>query len=395
MSLAEEPHPHKKRHLLGWITAGFLLISVIVFLFWLFVWRFRVSTEDAYVNGNQIVVTSQIPGFITSVSVEDTNFVKQGRVLVELDPLNARIALEQAESVLAETVRKVAQMFETVNALKAEQESRKADLIRARLDYKHRKGLVSAGGVSQEDFEHSETDFMSAFAKLLATSHELRKALAMVENTTVTTHPLVEQAKDELRQAYIHLQRCHILSPATGMIAMKKAQVGEAIVPHTPLMSLIPFDQMWVDANFKEVQLKDVRIGQPVTLTADLYGSGVLYHGKVVGISAAAGSVLSLLPPQNATGNWIKIVQRLPVRVVLDPEELIDHPLRLGLSMNVKIDIRNTKGRMIPPPSPAGPLFETDVFARQEEGCEALIARILQQNTTFSFKIGEMQGGRE
>lgn len=385
----EEIHPRKRRLLLGGITVGFVLITLVVFFLWWFIWRFEVYTDDAYVNGNQIIVTSQISGFITSVSVEDTNLVKQGRVLVELDTLNAKISLEQAQSSLAETVRTVAQMFETASSLKAEKESKKADLIRAGLDYDHRKELVKAGGVSQEDFEHAETHFIGTFAQLLAVTHQLRKALAMVENTTLETHPLVQQAKDQLRQSYIHLQRCQIRSPATGMIAMKKAQVGESIMPNTPLMFLIPFDQMWVDANFKEVQLKNVRIGQPVRLTADLYGSGVVYHGKVIGISAGTGSVLSVLPPQNATGNWIKIVQRLPVRILLDPEEVKKHPLRLGLSTKVTIDIRNTSGKMVPSPPPPKPLFETDVFAKQEEGSEELITKIIQENTSFSFILGE------
>lgn len=394
-STTEEVPLRKKRLLLGGITGGFLLIALVIFLLWRVIWRFEVYTDDAYVNGNQIIVTSQIPGFITSVSVEDTNLVKQGRVLVELDTLNAKISLEKAQSSLAETVRTVVQMFETAGSLKAKKEKIKAELVRAGLDYEHRKELIKAGGVSQEDFEHSEATFIATFAQLLSITHEMRKALAMVENTTVETHPLVQQAKDVLRQAYIHLQRCQIRSPATGMIAMKKAQVGEAIDPATPLLFLIPFDQMWVDANFKEVQLKNVRIGQPVTLTADLYGSGVVYHGKVVGISAGTGSVLSVLPPQNATGNWIKIVQRLPVRILLDPKEIKKYPLRLGLSMKVTIDIHHTEGKMIPSPPPPQPLFTTDVFAKQEEGAEELIAKILRENTSFSFVIGEDNNARD
>ncbi len=392
--IEKAPEHEKKKHRLLWtMTWGFLAAGVAVFLFWLLVWRFEESTRDAYVHGNQIVVSPQIAGFVTSLSVEDTEVVKEGRVLVELDTIDTKMALESAKNSLAESVRSVTQMFEDVGTLRGEKEQRKAEMRQAGRDYKHRKNLIESGGVSKEDFQHSETDFIGAFAALLSTQHKLRGAKALVANTTVETHPLVEKAKDVVREAYVNFQRCTIRSPANGMVAKRKVQVGESISPKTPLMTIAPLDQIWVNANFKEVQLKKMRIGQSVTMKADMYGSDVIYHGKVIGISAGTGNIFSVLPPQNATGNWIKIVQRLPVRIELNPEEIKQHPLRLGLSMNVTVDIRDTSGKMIPAPPPKGALFSTDIFNKQEEGVETIIQEIIQKNRTF--KESKKSDGRK
>lgn len=381
--------PKKKRRILWIITAVFLAIGLVGFFLWLFIWRFEESTQDAYVHGNQVVVTPQIPGYISSVSVDDTDVVEEGRILVELDKIDRRMALETAKNELAETVRDVTKMFEMVGVLKGEVEARKAAFAKAGLDYKHRKALAPTGGVSKEEFQHAEAFFIEAFANLLSAQHSLRGAKALVENTTIETHPLVEKAKDNLREAFVNFSRCTIRSPVHGMVAMKKAQVGESVAPNTPLMTVVPLDQIWVDANFKEVQLKKMRIGQPVKLKSDIYGREMIYHGEVIGISAATGSVMSVLPPQNATGNWIKIVQRLPVRIRLEPSELKRYPLRLGLSMNVTVDIHDIHGKMIPPPAPPGPLYCTDIFAKQDEGAEELITKIVQENKTYVFNEKE------
>lgn len=367
------------------MTFGFILIGTAFFLLWFLIWRFEESTEDAYVHGNQVVVTPQISGYIISVTVDDTEVVEEGRVLVKLDTIDKKLAFESTKNTLAETVRNVAQMFENVGVLKGEREMRKAEFAKSAKDYKHRKNLVKSGGVSVEDFQHSEAAFIATFAAFLSATHNLRGAQALVENTTLETHPLIERAKDQVRETFVNLERCTIRSPVHGMVAMKKAQVGESVSPKFPLMTIVPLDQIWVDANFKEVKLKKMRIGQPVKLTSDIYGSDVVYHGKVIGIAAATGSVMSVLPPQNATGNWIKIVQRLPVRVELDPDQLKRHPLRLGLSMHAHVDIRNTSGKMIPAPPPPGALYATDIFNKQEEGVETIIKKIVKENSTFSF----------
>ena len=380
----ETVNPHKNRKKILWgIGFGFMAIALTIFLLWIFIWRFEVSTSDAYVHGNQVVVTSQIPGFITEVTVNDTQLIEEGRVLVQLDTIDRQMAFENAKNTLAETVRTVAGLFENVGTLKAEKEMRKAEFALAAQEYQHRKKLLPSGSVSKENFQQSEARFIETFAGFLGADHSFRKAMAQVENTTIPTHPLVKRGEDAIREAYVNLGRCTIRSASHGIVAMKKAQVGESISPETPLMTIVPLNEIWVNANFKETQLKKVRIGQPVKLTSDIYGGDVVYHGTVVGISAGTGSVMSVLPPQNATGNWIKIVQRLPVRVRLEPDEIQHNPLHLGLSMNVTIDIHDTSGKKIPPPAPPGVLYSTDIFEKQDAGVDKIIQTILEQNITL------------
>jgi len=381
-NLGPPAHPKRNRHFLA-ITLIFISISALIFFLWLFIWRFAVSTQDAYVNGNQVIVTPKISGFITKVTVDDTQVVEQGRVLVELDQVDTKVALESAINKLAEQVRTVTGLFENVKTLEAQQKMKQVELSFALEEFKHRKNLVEGGGVSKEEFQRSETNFISAYASLIALHHQLRAGKALIANTTIATHPLVESAKDGVKMSWVNLQRCTIRSPVKGVIAMKKAQVGESIEPLSPLMMIAPLDQIWVDANYKETQLRKVRIGQPVRLYSDIYGHGVVYHGKVVGIAAATGSVLSVLPPQNATGNWIKIVQRLPVRVQLDPKELANYPLRLGLSMHVKIDIHSTSGKFFPLPH-CGPDYTTPIFEGEEKGVEALIFEVIEKNMSYT-----------
>lgn len=369
-----------RKKVIGGITIAILAISFIIFLLWLFLFRVHVKTDDAYVSGNQVVLTPQISGYITFVTVNDTQLVEEGHILVQLDTIDQTVNLEKAKNELAETVRNVVQMFAKAESLRANVESRKAEMGKTAQDYEHRKKLVQSGAISVEDFEHSEAFFIQAYANLLAAQFELEGAEALVQGTTVETHPMVEKAKAATKEAYVNLQRCTIRSPVKGIVANKQAQVGEAVAPNTALMTLVPLEQIWVDANYKEMQLRKIRIGQPVKMTSDIYGSDVVYQGKVIGIGAATGSVLSVLPPQNATGNWIKIVQRLPVRISLDQEEIKANPLRLGLSMDVNVNVRKTDGELIPPPSPFNELYTTTVFESQELGADALIQQIIAEN---------------
>ena len=376
-----EPHHSKRKPVMWTLVAILLVIAIAVLIWWWFWLRFEESTDDAYVNGNMVVLTPQVPGIVTSISVDDTNYVSKGRIIVELDRTDAEIALGESVSNLAETVREVVSLFEKVDELQAEKEMRKAELIKKGQDFAHRQALVEEGGVSKEDYEHSEADFISAFASVIMVDHQLRAAIAQVENCTVETHPLVEKAKESVRQMWVNLQRCTISAPVDGMVAQKKVQVGEWVNPGDFLLEIIPFGQMWVDANFKETQLRHMRIGQDVELRADLYGRGTIFHGKIVGIPGGTGSVFSVLPPQNATGNWIKIVQRLPVRIALDPKEMQESPLRLGLSMDVTVDTHNIEGLVIAAQKPMEPLlYETDVFEEQESGAEPLIAETIEAN---------------
>ena len=376
-----ENQKEKRKKILIGLTAGLLLIGLIFLILWLIIFRFHKTTDDAYVNGNQVVITPQISGYITNVTVDDTQMVEEGHVLVELDTIDKTIDLDKAKNELADTVRNVAQMFENVSRLKADVESRKAEMAKTGKDYENRKKMVSSGAISVEDFQHSEAYFIEAFANFLSAQHQLRGAEVLVEGTTIETHPLVEKAKAATKEAYVNLQRCTIRSPVKGIITNKQAQVGEAIAPNTSLMIIVPMDQIWVDANYKESQLGKMRIGQPAKLTSDIYGSGVVYHGEVIGIGAATGSVLSVLPPQNATGNWIKIVQRLPVRILLNPEELQKNPLRLGLSMEVNVNVHDIKGNLIPPPTSLEKLYTTNIFDSQEKGADELINNIIAENS--------------
>lgn len=382
---SQEPADHKKKRVLWGIALGFILIGLFCLLLWLFYLRFEETTTDSYVGGNQVVITAQIPGYVSAIYADDHDVVEEGQILVELDKIDSTVAYEEAKSRLAETVRNVTALFQKVGTFKAEREEKKAEMVRRGQDYAHRKHLIDSGSVSLEDLEHAEAAFIEAFAAVMMVEYQLREALSQVENTRIETHPLVENAKEEVKRTYVNLKRCTILSPARGQVARRAAQVGQAFNPQDPLMVVIPFDQMWVEANYKETQIKKMRLGQSVKMRSDTFGRGTIYHGKIIGISAGTGSVFSVLPPQNATGNWIKIVQRLPVRMSLEPQEIEKHPLRLGLSMTVKVNLHDLNGEMIPAPVAEKPIYETDIFHQQLEGVKEVIDEIVFENSRFSF----------
>jgi membrane fusion protein (multidrug efflux system) len=385
---------HNRNRAILITTLVFLVLGAALFTYWWVWWRFYEYTDDAYVDGNNVVLTPQVPGIVESFSAIDADFVLVGRILVELDKTDATIALDKAFADLGNAVRQVVQMFEQARQYAAMIEVKKAEFVKAAQDYEHRKNLIDEGGVSLENFEHAEAALRSSFADLMATEHQFIAALAQVENTTIETHPLVEQMKNRVRDTFVFLQRCAIKAPVTGIVAQRTVQVGERIKAGQSLMAIVPLDQMWVTANFKEVQLAGMRIGQPVEVTSDIYGGDLVFHGKVAGIGGGTGSVFSVLPPQNATGNWIKIVQRVPVRIALNQEQIKKHPLRLGLSMNVTVDIHDRKKPFVPETKPDHPLFATDVFATQETGAEALIADVIESNIspTFAEQNNEQNG---
>ncbi|PWU16176.1 MAG: EmrA/EmrK family multidrug efflux transporter periplasmic adaptor subunit [Chlamydiae bacterium] len=356
------------------------LLGCIWFMYWYFHGRFYIYTNDAYVGGNIVVVTPRISGTVVSISADDTDYVEQGRILVELDRTDALIALEKNIANLGQSVRQVTALLETTKQIKALIGVKKAIFIQAAQDYERREYLVDALAVSLEDFEHSIAAVNSSFADLISTEHYYLSLVAQVENTTIEEHPLVEEAKQLLRQAFLTLQRCTIFSPVEGIIARRSIQVGEQINPAQPVMAIVPLHQIWIDANYKETQLRNVRIGQPAKVHCDLYGSSVDFEGIVGGIAGGTGSMFSLLPPQNATGNWIKIVQRLPVRIYLHPEQIKKHPLRLGLSMETTINIHQENLPIIPAKKPALPMYSTDIFYAQQKGIEELIAEVIEQN---------------
>ena len=380
--MAEEapPNNRKKKIVLWGMVLFFLVLFIALAIYWLTILRFEESTDDAYVNGNQIIVSPQIFGYIKSIYADETDVVQEGQILVSLDTTDQKIAFEQAKHQLAETLRQTVGLFERVPELEAEKKIKEAERKRAWQDYTHRKNLQDGGAVSIEQFEHADATYVASQEAVTQVEHQLQAAIAEIENTTILTHPQVEEAKDRVRRTFVDLQRCEVQASSHGMIANRLAQVGESASPNDPLMSLVPLDQIWVNANFKETQLENVRIGQPVTMTADLYGCDVVYHGKVMGLWPGTGSIFSVLPPQNATGNWIKIVQRLPVRISLDPEEIKQNPLVLGLSMQVTIDTHDRSGSMLPTPIEARQLFKTTIYHRQLQGVEEVISKIIEEN---------------
>ncbi|MGH8125907.1 MAG: efflux RND transporter periplasmic adaptor subunit, partial [Rhodanobacteraceae bacterium] len=316
-----------------------------------------------------------------SIGADDNDFVREGQALVKLDPSNADVALAQAEAALAQAVRKVRGMYSTVNTSTADVAVRAAVVKQARADYQRRKGLAASGAISAEELAHAHDALTTAESALVATKAKLAVAKALVSDTKVTTHPDVKAGAAQVRAAWLNDQRTTLVAPVSGYVAKRTVQVGQRVQPGMPLMAVVPLHQVWVDANFKETQLREMRIGQPVTLTSDVYGGSVTYHGHVDGLGIGTGSAFSLLPAQNASGNWIKIVQRLPVRISLDAKELEKHPLRIGLSMSVDVNLHNQKGLTLAQQSPHRAVFSTDVYTRDEAKVDALIAKIIRANS--------------
>lgn len=383
---------HKRKVAMLSLSAIFLSIGLIWFLSWLIWGRFEVYTDDAYVNGNMVQLMSQVSGTVVEINIDDTQLVTQGQVIIKLDPSDADIALQHAKAALAETVRQVRQHFENAEQAEASLVLHKAELIKAQLDLKRRTGLVGQNAVSREEFQHYKTATDTAQAQYDYALHNLRSVQALVKNSHLYTNPLVERAKANFKTAYLNAQRTTVVAPVTGYVAKRSVQVGQRVMLNTPMLAIIPLKEIWVDANYKESQLKDLRIGQPVTLYADAYPD-ITYHGKVFGLSAGTGAAFSLLPPQNATGNWIKIVQRLPVRIWLDPEELKKHPLQLGLSMSVTTKISDISGNMLAQKTEKNQLYTTDVYTKQLSQANKLIDKILQENSPNMYIPRTVQNG--
>lgn len=363
-----------------------LVLAIAGFLYWHIVWRFKEYTNDAYVEGNQIYITPLVDGFVTAIHTDDTFLVKKGHLLVELDETDAKIALEKEKKELANVVRRISEAFHEVFALQAEIEVRKAELIKNEEDFSHRFAVLPEGGVSLEDYQHALAAVRASYFSLQKTKSLFDKAFAFVQGTSIKNHPLVVARADALRYAFVQLYRCKIYAPATGLIAQRTIQVGMWAKQGDNFMSVIPLDQLWVNANFKETQLKGMRIGQLVKLTSDLYGDDVVFHGTIVGLPGGAGNAFSLLPPENLSGNWIKIVQRLPVRVALKKKELEKHPLRIGLSMEATAFLSDQEGLLVPTSSKGSPYYHTDIFTKEELGDAELIKTIIDANLDPSLQ---------
>lgn len=370
----------RRRRALSVVMVVFLLIGIGWIAWWYFESRGHETTDNAYVGGNLVQVTPRVAGTVVAIDADDTDLVDAGQTLVRLDPSDARIALEQAEAQLAQAVREARVLYAKDTALEAAVAQRKVELSRAEDDLARRAPLVASGAVSKEDLQHARDAVAAARAALKTANEQLATSRALTQGVRVGEQPSVQRAAARVREAFLAVQRDTIPAPVRGYVAKRSVQVGQQVAPGMPLMAVVPLDDVWVDANFKEVQLRDMRIGQPVTLSADLYGSKVEYRGRVAGLAAGTGGAFALLPPQNATGNWIKVVQRLPVRIELDRKQLAAHPLRVGLSMEVDVDVRDASGPQLAKAPVKGPVYATTAFDEQAAAADARVGEIIAAN---------------
>ncbi|GAB3551577.1 EmrA/EmrK family multidrug efflux transporter periplasmic adaptor subunit [Noviherbaspirillum agri] len=338
------------------ITTLFAAAGLAYLAYWAMIARYIEETDNAYVQGNVVQVTPQVAGTVRKILADDTAIVKPGQPLVMLDTADADVALAQAEAQLAQTVREVRTLYATQAQAGATLAMRESELARARDDLARRKALAGSGAVSGEEIHHAESAVSTALAAVNAAREQLASGRALTDGTTVANHPNVQRAVARVQEAMLAQARATLYAPTGGEVAKRNVQVGQRVAPGTPLMAIVPLDALWVDANFKESQLREIRVGQPVKLTADVYGSKVQYDGKVAGFAAGTGAAFSLLPAQNATGNWIKVVQRVPVRITLDPKQLAEHPLRVGLSMRAEVDLHEQQGTHLDQAPVAGAL---------------------------------------
>jgi membrane fusion protein (multidrug efflux system) len=371
---------NNRRRWLALAIAAFAAIGIAYGVYWALALRYFQSTDDAYVSGNVVQITPQISGIVVAIGADDTQFVTAGQPLVQLDRADAKVALDQAEAQLAKTVREVRNLFATSAQLSATVSMRQSDLAKANEDLARRERLASSGAISGEEQQHARDASNSAKAALLAAEQELSANRARVDRTTVESHPDVRNAAAHVREAYLAYARTELPAPVSGFVAKRAVQLGQRVGPGAPLMAIVPLDQVWVDANFKEPQLAAMRVGQPVKLTADIYGSKIEYHGKVAGFGAGTGSAFALLPAQNATGNWIKIVQRVPVRIAFDPRELAAHPLQIGLSMQVAVDTHERGGDRLPQLAQSTPPYATDVFRSLDDFAAQRVKAVIAAN---------------
>lgn len=348
------------------------------------------STEDAYVEGNAIVVTPQTTGTVAAIAVDSTDQVGAGQVLVRLNPVDAEIALERAKAQLAKVVRQVRGQFSQAAQFEANITLRRSDLAKAVADVERRRPLAKTGAVSAEDLRHAEEAVEGAKAALQVAEQQQATTQALIDRTTVEFHPDVLVAASQLRDAYLAVARSELRAPVGGVVTRRSVQVGQRVSPGVALMTVVPLDQIWVSANFKESQLASLRAGQAVKLTSDAYGKSVAFHGRIVGLDAGTGSAFALMPAQNATGNWIKVVQRVPVRIAIDAQQMRDHPLRVGLSMRVEVDIHNHAGEPLAAQT-AAPIYkyETKVLAEEQLGADSLVRQIIAENSRGGAGAGK------
>ena len=377
------PAPAKSRR--GFFLRLLVIVLVLVAIGWT-AWyflegRWYADTDDAYVNGNVVQITPQIAGTVVSIGADDGDLVHAGDVVVKLDQADADVALAQAKANLANTVRKVRGLFNNVTGAQANVALQKVAVDKARADYNRRRDLAKSGAISTEELSHASDALIAAESSMTNTQQQFQNSKVLVDDTMVANHPDVQAAAAQLRAAYLDDVRTTLRAPVDGYVAKRSVQVGQRVQPGAALMAVVPLHQVWVDANFKETQLTNMRIGQPVEITSDVYGSSVKYHAKVQSLGVGTGSAFSLLPAQNATGNWIKIVQRVPVRIVFtDPKQLDEKPLRIGLSLDVGVNLHDQKGPMLAQQAPTQLAFSTDIYRQQLAKADQEIQQVIHAN---------------
>ncbi|WP_299665230.1 efflux RND transporter periplasmic adaptor subunit [uncultured Psychromonas sp.] len=389
-TMANEPVKKSKRK-----TSFFILFIVLVVIAatWFFYYevyaKYSEETNDAYVNGDLVVISPQISGTVSKVVVDQGDYVEKGQILISLDSNDTQIALQAAEAKLANSVREVRSLYATADNAKASLEATKVEYNQAISDYKRRQKLAKSGAISQEDLNHYKDLVETTKSQYLASQQALKMAVALVDNTVLKTHPAIKSAVANLRQVYLNNLRADIVAPISGYVAKRAVQLGSQVQPGTQMMVIVPLHQVWVDANFKESQMRDMRIGQAVILTSDLYGKEVEYKGEIESLGIGTGSAFSLLPAQNASGNWIKIVQRLPVKIRLQKDNLAQYPLRIGLSMLAKVDIEDRNGALLSESPQQEARFDTDVYQNTLQEVDHLVTKILHENVGINNIIPE------
>jgi membrane fusion protein (multidrug efflux system) len=381
---------NKSRRQRGFLIFGALaVIAALAYgAYWFFDARFYETTDDAYVSGNIVAVTSRENATVMALHADNTQSVRRGQLLMEMDPSVVNVNLAAAEANLARAVRSVKGEFSRAQSFGAQVAQAEVALALARTDYQRRQQAAADGAVSTEELAHARDNVRAAQAAVEAARGGHNQSLSQIAGTDVANNPDVLAAEAALRSAAIAQSHMRIVAPVDGVIAQRTVQLGQQVAAGTPLLAVVSLTNVWIDANFKEVQLQDMRIGQPVTVTADIYGGKVTYHGKVEGLGAGSGSAFALLPPQNASGNWIKIVQRVPVRIALDPQELTEHPLRVGLSVSVSVSIRDTSGPQVTSRIGAGST-RADLGDDANAKADAIIARILRENGATRTAAGK------
>jgi membrane fusion protein (multidrug efflux system) len=378
---AESPPANgKRRRILLLIGLVFLVIGALWATYYVLVLAKRESTDDAYVNGNKVVISSQVQGTVVAVLTDDTQLVQAGQTLVRLDPTDAQISLARSSSALAQSVRQVRQQRSTADQYDALIATRRIELNRAQADLAKREPLIAANAIAPEEVRHARETVELAQAALVQATREASGAHALVDGTRVQDNPAVLQAKAAFRDAWIAAERNAVVAPVTGYVADRGVQLGQHIQAGQALMTVIPLNALWVDANFKEVQLRNLRIGQPAEVRSDLYGGGFIFHGRVTGMSAGTGAAFALLPAQNASGNWIKVVQRVPVRIQIDDADLVKAPLRVGLSATVTVDTTQRDGAVLAARAAATPVGDTRVYMRDLDAANAQADAIVNRN---------------